>query len=115
MLRLGGGVAGVADSGEGAVGDAPGGVDVEGALLADLWLMVLLLMPLVRALQVMLRSTVSLVMMMMRVLQVVLVWVRVCVLFGLCFGAGRRYSWLGAWWAALLAGRPASQSCWRLR
>ena len=66
VLRLGGGVTGVADGGGGAVRDAPGVADVEGALLAVLWSMVLLLMPLMRALQVMLRFTVSLVMMMMR-------------------------------------------------
>ena len=52
----------------------------------------------------MLRFTVSLVMMTMRVLQVVLVWVRVWAVFGLCWGAGRLCSRLGAWWAAPLAG-----------
>ena len=66
--------------------------------------MVLLLMPVVRALQVMLWFTVSPVMMMMRVLQVVLVWVRVLAVSGWCFGAGRLCSRLGAWCAAMLAG-----------
>ena len=78
-------------------------------LLVVLWLMVLPLMPMVMVVQVMLRFTVSLVMMMVRVLQVVvLVPVRVWVVFGLCLGVGRRYSWLGACWAATLAGKPAS-------
>ena len=66
--------------------------------------MVLLLMPVVRALQLMLRFTVSLVMMMMRVLQVVLVWVRVWAVTGLCLGAGRLCPRLGAWSAVVLAG-----------
>ena len=61
-------------------------------------------MPVVMAFKVILRLTVALVMMMMRVLQVVLVWVRVWAATGLCFGAGRLCSWLGAWWAVLLAG-----------
>ena len=42
--------------------------------------------------------------MMTRVLQVVLVWVRVWAVFGLCLGAGRLCSRLGVWWAAVLAG-----------
>ena len=58
-----------------------------------LWLMVLLVMPMVRVLQEMLRFTVSPVMTMVRVLQVVVrVWVRVWVVFGLCLGVGCRYS-----------------------
>ena len=71
--------------------------------------MVLLLMPVVRALQLMLRFTVSLVMMMMRVLQVVLVWVRVWAVTGFCLGAGRLCSRLGAWSAVVLAG-PVGRS-----
>ena len=71
--------------------------------------MVLLLMPVVRALQVMLQFTVSLVMMMMRVLQVVLVWVRVWAVTGLCLGAGRVCSRLGAWSVVVLAG-PVGRS-----
>ena len=66
--------------------------------------MVLLLMPVVRALQVILRFTVSLVMMMMRMLQVVPVWVRVWAVTSLCLRAGRLCSWVRAWWAAVLAG-----------
>ena len=99
LLRLAGGVASDAVHGEGAVGDALGVVAGEVALLV-----VLLLLPVVRALQVLLRFTVSLVMMMMRVLQVVLVWVRVWAVFGLCLAAGRLCPRLGAWWAAVLAG-----------
>ena len=98
LLRLGGGVASDAVGAEGAVGDAPGLAVAEVALLV-----VLFLMPVVRALQVMLRFTVSLVMMMMRVLQMVLLRVRVWAVFGLCLGAGRLCSRLGAWSAAVLA------------
>ena len=67
LLRLGGGIASDEVGGEGAVGDAPGVAVAEVALLV-----VLLLMPVLRTLQVILHSTVSLVMMMMRVLQVAL-------------------------------------------
>ena len=65
MLLLGGGGAGDADD-EGAVGDVLGVADAEGVLLVVLWLMVLMLMPGVKALQVMSRFTVYLVMMMIR-------------------------------------------------
>ena len=68
LLRLGGVIASDAVGGEGAVGDAPGVAVAEVALLV-----VLLLMPVVRALQVMLWFRMSLLLMMMRVLQVVLV------------------------------------------
>ena len=50
MLQLNGGVAGDGEGGEGAVGDALGVADAEGVLLVVLWLMVLLLMLVVRAL-----------------------------------------------------------------
>ena len=94
LLRLGGGVASDAVGGEGAVRDAPGVAVAEVALLV-----VLLLMPVVRALQVIFRFR-----MMMRVLLVVLVWIRAWAVFYLYLCGGRLCSWLGAWWAAVLAG-----------
>ena len=71
-------------------------------------LVVLLLMPVVRALRAMLRSTVSLVLMMLRALLVVLVWVRVWAVSGLCSGVGCLYSRVGARWAVALAGPVGS-------
>ena len=59
-------------------------------------LVVLLLMPVMRALQAMLRLTVSLVLMMLRALLVVLVWARVWAVGGLCSGVGCLCSRLGA-------------------
>ena len=72
-------------------------------------LVVLLLMLVVRALRVMLRFTVSPVLMMMWVLLVVLVWVRVWAVSGLCSGVGRLCSRVGAWWAVVLAGPIGSR------
>ena len=72
-------------------------------------MMVSLVMPMVRVLQVMLRLTVPLVTMMVRVLQVAVLGVGPCV--GGCWpvlGVGARHSWQRARWAALLAGLPAS-------
>ena len=83
-------------------------------LQAVLWLMLLQVMLMVRVLQVMLRFTVALVMMMVRVLQVVvLVWVRVWAVFGLCVGVGRRFSRLGGLVGGV-PGRWARQSFWCL-
>ena len=59
-------------------------------------LVVLLLMPLVRALRAMLQFTVSLVLAMLRALLVVLVWVRVWAVSDLCSGVGCLCSRLGA-------------------
>ena len=99
MLRSGAGVASDAVGGEGAVGVAPGVAVAEVVLLVVLWLMVLLLTMLL-----LMPFTVSLVIKMMRVLQVVLVWVRVWAVFGLCLDADRLCSRLGAWWVAVPAG-----------
>ena len=99
LLRLHGGVASDAVGGEGAVSDALAVAAGQVALLV-----VLLLRLVVRALQVMLRFTVSLLMMMMRVLHVVLVLVRVWAVFGLCLRAGCLCSQLGPLWVAVLAG-----------
>ena len=61
-----------------------------GVAVAEVALLVVwLLMPVVRALRAMLRFTVPLVLSMLRVLLVVLVWVRVCGVSGLCSGVGR--------------------------
>ena len=51
-------------------------------------LVVLLLMPTVRALRAMLQFMVSLVLLMLGVLPIVLVWVRVWAISGLCSGVG---------------------------
>ena len=99
LLRLHGGVASDAVGGEGAVSDALAVAAGQVALLV-----VLFLRPVVRALHVMLRFTVSLLMMMMRVLHVVVVLVRVWAVFGLCLRAGCLCSRLGPWWVAVLAG-----------
>ena len=83
-------------------GDAVRAPDVavaEVALLVVLRLMVLLLTMLSLR-----RFTVSPVMMMMRVLQLVLVWVRVWAVFGLCLGAGLLYSLLWGWWVGVPSG-----------
>ena len=98
LLRLGGGVARDSVGGEATVIDAPAVAVAEVALLVVLSLMVLLLVPVVSACRVMLPFTVSLVMMMMRVLHVALVWVRVWAVLGLCLGAGRLCSRLGPDW-----------------
>ena len=66
-----------------------------------LWV-VLLLMLVVRALRAMLRFTVSLVWPMFRALLVVLVWVRVWAVSGLCSGVGCLCSRVGAGWSRWL-------------
>ena len=123
--------------GEGGVGDgvvdavrdgvavvAPGDAEGEGAVGGDAgWMAMSLVLLSVRVVSVMLRVMpmlkvayvmpwlmVSLVILMVRVLQVMvrlvvpLVMMWVCVLLGL----GPHNSWLGAWWAVLLADWPAS-------
>ena len=60
------------------------------------FLVVLLLMPVVRAFRAMLQFTVSLVFMMLRALLVVLVWDRVWAVSGLCSGVGCLCSRVGA-------------------
>ena len=57
---------------------------------------VLLLIPVVRALRAMLRSTVSLVLMMLKALLLVPVWVRLWAVSGLCSGVGCLCSRVGA-------------------
>ena len=71
-------------------------------------LVVLLFISVVRALRAMLRSTVSLVLMMLMTLPVVLMWVRVWAVGGLCSGVGSLCSRVGAPWAVTLAGAVGS-------
>ena len=75
-------------------------------------LVVLLLMPVVRALRAMLRFTLSLVLMMLKVLLVVLVWVRVWAVSGLCSRVGSLCSRVRARWAVALAGHVGGVGRW---
>ena len=75
-------------------------------------LVVLLLMPVVRALRAMLRSTVCLVLMMLMGLLVVLVWVRVWAVSGLCSSVGCLYSRVGARRAVALTGPIGGVGRW---